>query len=183
MALLIPGANASLTAENPGLEGVVVGLGWSVVPSRGPQAEPVPAAILCGASGAALSNEHLVFFNQIADPSESVQFLGSEDQEQIDVKFSLVPADVEKISFTAYIDPDVRGPGTFASVRDTYIRIADSTGRELVRFNIPVGLPENVTALVFGELYRHAGGWKFRAIGQGYSTGLTGLARDFQISI
>lgn len=183
MAVLVPGANAAITAENPHLESVVVGLGWSVVPSRGPQVEPVAIAIMCSASGTAISNDHLVFFNQIADPSESVQFLGDDDQEQIDVHLRHVPAEVSKISFNVYIDPDVRGLRTFSSVRNAYIRLCEPTGRELIRFNLPDNPAGNETAMVFGELYRNAGGWKFRAVGQGYAKGLQGMAQDFGISI
>ena len=183
MAILIPGANAALTAENPGLTSVMVGLGWNIVPSRGPASEPVPTAILCGVDGTALSDEHLVFFNQIIDPAASVRFIGNEDREQIDVDLTRVPAEVHKISFVVYIDPDLRGPGTFASVRDAHIRIADPSGRELVRFPIPADTAANVSAMIFGDLYRHAGGWKFRAIGQGYTDGLGGIAADFRLSL
>jgi tellurium resistance protein TerD len=183
MASMVAGANAALTAENPHLTNVVIGLGWSVIPSRGPQTEPVAAAILCDNSGRAVSDEHLVFFNQIASPDGSVQFLGDEDQEQIDVNLPGVPDQVAKITFIVYIDPDLRGPGTFASVRNAYIRLADQQNRELLRFEIPSGTAQNINAMVFGELYRHSSGWKFRAVGQGYTTGLRGVADDFRIAL
>lgn len=183
MASLVPGANAALTMENPGLTSVMVGLGWSVIPSRGPQAELVPAAIVCDSSGRAISDDHLVFFNQIASPDGAVAFVGGEDQEQIDVNFELVPPEVAKIAFIVYVDPDVRGPGTFGSVRRAHIRVADAKDRELVRFDIPAGAKDNINAMMFGELYRHGGGWKFRALGQGYATGLQGVADDFRISV
>ncbi|GAA3701923.1 calcium homeostasis/redox stress adaptation protein [Arthrobacter ginkgonis] len=191
MVSMVPGANAALTLENPHLTTVVMGLGWSVVPSRGPQAEPVAAAILCGSDGRAISDEHLVFFNQIATPEASVEFgtgesgeyLGGEDQEQIDVDLPQVPDEVAKITFVVYIDPEVRGPGTFSTVRNAYIRVADPQNRELLRFEVPSGTATNINAMVFGELYRHSSGWKFRAVGQGYTTGLRGVAEDFRIAL
>jgi tellurium resistance protein TerD len=68
MGSLVAGANAALTAENPGLSKILVGLGWKSIPSRGPQSELVPLAIMCDTGGRAISNDHLVFFNQIASP-------------------------------------------------------------------------------------------------------------------
>ena len=158
MSALIPGANAALTAENPGLTELMIGFGWEIIPSRGPQAELVPLAILCDAHGKSLSNDHLVFFNQIVSQDGSVAFHDDRDAEEIDVDLARVPAEVAKIVFVIYVDPDVRGAGDFSSVR-------------------------SVDVLMFGELYRHRDDWKFRALGQGYSTGLRGVAADFGIDL
>ncbi len=183
MSKLVPGANAALTAENPALTTAVVGMGWTAIPSRGPQAELVPLAIMCDASGRAISDDHLVFFNQIASPEGGVHFMGDEDTEQIDVNLGLIPGRVAKIVFLVYVDPDVRGPGNFSSVRAAHIRVADPQNHELVRFDIPLGPLSSVNAMMFGELYRHSGGWKFRALGQGFTTGLRGVANDFGITV
>lgn len=180
---MVAGSNAALTAENPGLGKVLLGIGWDMVPSRGPQSEPVPMVIMCGADGRAVSDEHLVFFNQIASPEGSIAFAGTEDQEQIDVDLSMVPEVVQKIAVLLYIDPDVRGPGTFAAVRNTHLRVADEQNRELLRFNVPPINLDKVNAMILGELYRHAGGWKFRALGQGYETGLAAVAADFRLNL
>ncbi len=177
------GANAALTAENPGLDHVVVGMGWDSISSNGPQAELVPFALMCDASGEALSNDHLVFFNQLVSADSSMAFIGDADQEQIDVQLNLVPAEVTKIIFLAYVDPEFRGQGTFASVRRSHIRVATANNNELVRFDLNVDQLDSVTAMIFGELYRHRSDWKFRALGQGYSTGLAGVAKDFGIAL
>ncbi|MCQ2001505.1 TerD family protein [Arthrobacter zhaoxinii] len=179
MGTLVAGANAALTAENPGLTSVMVGLGWDVIPSRGPASELVPLTLLCGSDGRVLSDAHLVFFNQIASPEGSVLFEGDDDTEQIDVDLSRVPDAVSKIVFAVYADPEMRGPGTFAAVRSAYVRVARPDGRELVRFDLPAANRDTITAMMFGELYRHRTDWKFRALGQGYTTGLRGLAADF----
>jgi tellurium resistance protein TerD len=183
MASLIPGANAALTAENPGLDEVLVGFGWEVIPSRGPQAELVPLAIMSDRDDRALSNDHLVFFNQLESADGSVSFANESDVEEIDVNLSLVPAEVEKIAFVVYVDPDVRGAVDFSAVRSAYVRVATRDGRELVRFDVPLGDNRSVHAMLFGELYRHRADWKFRAIGQGYANGLAGVARDFRIEL
>ncbi len=183
MATLVPGANAALTAENRGLSKVLVGLGWDTIPSRGPTAELVPMAVMCNASGTALSGEHLVFFNQLVSADGSVSFAGTDDQEQIDVDLALVPAEVAKIAFIVYVDPEVRGHGTFSAVRSAYIRVATAENRELVRFDVPLSSDDNITTMMFGELYRHREDWKFRALGQGYTTGLAGVAKDFRVDV
>jgi len=183
MASLVPGANAALTAENPGLEHLMVGFGWDVIASRGPQSEPVPLAIMCGEDGAALSDDHLVFFNQVQSQDGSVTFASPEDAEEIDVALGLIPQEVAKIAFLLYIDPDVRGPGDFSPVRSAFVRVATSDGRELVRFDVPMAEVRGSQALLLAELYRHRSDWKFRALGQGYAGGLTGIANDFRIDL
>ncbi|MBO1268288.1 TerD family protein [Arthrobacter cavernae] len=183
MASMVAGSNAALTAENPGLSKVLLGLGWDVVPSHGPQSELVPMAIMCGQDGRALSEEHLVFFNQISSPEGSLEFAGTEDQEQIDVDLPRVPEAVHKISILVYVDPEVRGPGTFGAVKNAYIRVANEQNLELLRFDIPKGDGDSISAMLFGELYRHGDGWKFRALGQGYGNGLAGVAADFRLKL
>jgi tellurium resistance protein TerD len=84
--------------------------------------------------------------------------------------------------FVVYADPDVRNPGNFSSVRDAYIRIADKDNTELARFNLPQSNSSS-TAMIFGEIYKHNNEWKFRAVGQGYSSGLQGVAKDFQVGL
>lgn len=180
---MIPGSNAALTAENPGLRRILVGFGWSLTASLGPQSELVPMAIMCGKDGRALSNDHLVFFNQISSPEGGLEFVGTSDKEQIDVDLVHVPEAVHKITFFVYVDPDVRGPGNFGAVKGSYIRLADEGNRELLRFDIPGRNGDQVSAMMFGELYRHGSGWKFRALGQGYENGLAGVAADFKLTL
>ena len=180
---MVAGSNAALTAENPGLGKVLLGIGWEMVPSRGPQAELVPMAIMCGPDGRAISDDHLVFFNQIASPEGSIAFAGAEDQEQIDVDLNRVPGSVSKIVILLYVDPDVRGPGTFGAVKNAYLRVANEQNRELLRFSVPRGNLDKINAMILGELYRHGGGWKFRALGQGYETGLAAVAADFKLKL
>ncbi|MDF2442339.1 MAG: tellurium resistance protein TerD, partial [Subtercola sp.] len=132
----------------------------------------------------AISNDHLVFFNQLESQDGSVQFVDTADAEEIDVDLGLVPEVVEKIAFLVYVDPDVRGAADFSAVRSAYVRVATKDGRELVRFEVPLAdNNRNVHAMLFGELYRHRADWKFRAIGQGYANGLAGVARDFRIEL
>jgi tellurium resistance protein TerD len=176
------GANVSLTAINPLLNDITVGFGWSVIESNSPLTELVPAAILCGANGRALGDESIAFFNQLATPDGSTTYVIGGDEEQLDINLAAVPENVEKIVFVVFADPDVRKPGTFASVRNAYIRVADRDNNELVRFNL-TRADTAVTAMNFAELYRYKGQWKFRALGDGYTDGITGVASSFRFTI
>ena len=177
------GANASLREILPVGSKAVVGFGWRLIESNGPVTELVPSAIVCGEDGRALSDAHLVFFNQLSSPDGEVHYVDGGDEEQLEVDLAAIPAEVDKIAFVVYIDPDVRKPSTFASVRSAYFRISDDQGREVVRHDIVIKSGSESTALIFGEIYRRPGEWKVRAVGQGYSTGLKGVAADFEVSI
>lgn len=179
---LVRGSNASLSELLPILGTVVVGFGWKVIEGKGPVAEVVPSAIVCNAAGLALSDEHLVFFNQLATPDGAVQYAEGDD-EQIEVDLAAIPEGVDKIVFVVYADPDLRQPGNFGAVRNAYFRVCDRSGSELVRYDIEDSSDIDVTAMIFGEIYRHRDTWKVRAVGQGYKTGLKGVARDFGVSI
>ncbi|MBC7631654.1 TerD family protein [Aeromicrobium sp.] len=177
------GANVALSTLMPAPGGVVVGFSWQVVEARGPAVQLVPSAIVCGPNGKAVSSEHLVFFNQLASPDGTVQIISdTADEEQIEVDLREVPASVDKIVLMVYVDPDLRRPGTFAAVRHAFFRVYDRSGREMVRYDIEEYSAE-VNAMIFGELYRHRGEWKVRAIGQGYSTGLMGVGETFGVSL
>ncbi|QWS34503.1 TerD family protein [Curtobacterium aetherium] len=178
---LVPGANAALTAENPGLTSVVVGIHWDQIASRGPSAELVPVAIVCGPDGRVLSDEDLVFFNQVESADASVRYLDESDQEEIDVDFASVPDTVDKIVFALYLDPDPRSPKDLGSVRSMRVRVCAPDGRELLVFPLPSERNHQIDAVILGELYRHRAEWKFRAVGQGYTTGLAGLRADHGI--
>jgi tellurium resistance protein TerD len=182
MVNLQAGANISLTKTNPLLEDIVVGFGWNLVNSNGLQPELVPSAIITDAGNEALSDEHFVFFNQLATPDDAVRYVDGDDSEQIELSLSRIPADVAKVVFVVYVDPDLRKPGNFGSVRDAYVHLTDRQSNEIVRFDLPN--PDlSITAMIFGELYRYKEEWKFRAIGQGYTTGLSGVAKDYKVSL
>lgn len=181
---LTPGSNASLTKENPLLDDIVVGFGWSITENRGPQIELVPAAIITDDDDKALSDDHFLFFNQLSAADGSVQYVEGDDIDQIEISLKSIPEDVKKIVFIVYVDPDLRSPGNFGSVKDPYIRIFDRSHNEIVRFDLTPDKDDRIiNSKVFGELYRHRTEWKFRALGQGYSTGISGVAKDYSVTL
>lgn len=181
--ILTRGSNASLSDVMPVLGTVVAGFGWRVIESRGPAVELVPAAIVCDTSGQAISGDHMVFFNQLAAPDGATRYVDGGDEEQIEIDLAAVPEHVDKIVFVVYADPDLRRPGNYGQVRDAYFRLTDRSGAELVRYKLEESAGVEVTAMIFGELYRHRGAWKVRAVGQGYATGVRGVADDFGLPL
>ena len=183
MVSLEPGANISLTRENPLLSDLIVGFGWDIVQPSGPQIDLVPSAIITDRSNTALSDDHFVFFNQLATPDDAVRYVEGDDVEQVELSLRLLSeTPAEKVVFVVYVDPDVRRPGNFGAVRNAYIRVADKDNTEIVRFNLPQHSSEE-TAMIFGEIYKHNNEWKFRAIGQGYKSGLEGVAKDYKVGL
>ncbi|MEV7772353.1 TerD family protein [Kitasatospora sp. NPDC086791] len=187
---LSKGGNVSLTKEAPGLTAVIVGLGWDVRTTTGTDFDLDASALLCNSQGKVASDGNFVFFNNLKSPDGSVEHTGDNrtgegegDDEAIKVNLAGVPADVEKIVFPVSIyDAENRGQ-SFGQVRNAFIRVvnqADNT--ELARYDLSEDASTE-TAMVFGELYRNVGEWKFRAIGQGYASGLRGIAQDFGVNV
>ncbi|MYT29445.1 TerD family protein [Streptomyces sp. SID8354] len=184
---LTKGGNVSLSKQAPGLTAVRVGLGWQVAATAGTGHDLDASALLCGASGAVLSDQHFVFFNNLTSPDGSVRHSGSrptgEDREQIEVDLAAVPAEVAKIVFPVSIYEAEQRRQNFGQLGSAYIRVVDQAGgAELARFDLS-GQAATETAMVFGELYRHGTDWKFRAIGQGYASGLAGIAQDYGVDV
>ncbi|MFD9454639.1 TerD family protein [Streptomyces sp. NPDC059985] len=155
--------------------------------STGPEVPDVDAsALLVGADGRVRSDEDFVFYNQPRHPSGAVWRLGKKqlgdgftDAVQVDLR-AVTPA-VDRILVVASAE-DV----PFEKVHDLRILLYDATAgarpEPLAHFDVR---PETgaETALICGELYRRGDGWKFRALGEGYSDGLVGLATDHGISV
>lgn len=180
---LIAGANVALNANNPLLKNIIVGFGWNILKGNGPIAELVPTAILCDENDKAISDDDFIFFNQLETVSGSVTYVQGNDIDQIEIDLSLIPAAVKKIVFIVFVDPDVRKPGNFGAVKHAYIRVADRDNVDIARHDIQDSNSYDITAMVFGEIYRYKDAWKFRAVSQGYETGIVGVAKNFGVDI
>ncbi|MEE2032946.1 TerD family protein [Rhodococcus chondri] len=187
---LAKGGNVSLSKEAPNLTAVAVGLGWDVRATTGVDFDLDASALMTGADTKVLSDQHFVFYNNLRSPDGSVEHTGDNltgegegDDEVINVDLVAVPQNVQSIVFPVSIhDADARSQ-SFGQVRNAFIRVVDrATDRELARYDLTEDASTE-TAMVFGELYRRGTEWKFRAIGQGYASGLAGIARDYGVSI
>ncbi|MGX1269695.1 TerD family protein [Streptomyces phaeoluteigriseus] len=143
------------------------------------------SALLLGPEGRVRSDEDFVFYNQPRHPSGKVWRLGKKRgaeglTDTIQTDLAGVEPDVGQILLVASADG-----AAFDRVRALSILLYDAAapeGEPLASFDIRPETGEE-TALICGELYRRGEGWKFRALGEGYSNGLKGLATDFGISV
>lgn len=169
MTTISKGGNVSLAAG-----AVRAVLSWN----GGPGVPDVDAsALLLQTSGKVSGDDDFVFFNQPSHPSGAVRHLGKNGTaDALDVDLAALPADVDRVVLAASADG-----GTFGQVPGLRLVVTDQAGgAPLAEFALEAATE---TAIVSGELYRRNGQWKFRAVGQGYDTGLAGIATDFGISV
>ncbi|MFI7353709.1 TerD family protein [Streptomyces avidinii] len=173
------GANVSLTALSEDAGAVVVSLGWTSATGAG---DADVSVLLLNENGKIRSENDFYFYNNPAAADGSVQLLGKTptangDEDRISVDLTAVPEDVTRIVVAA----SQYGGARFGDLDDLRMTVADRSGEPLVGYSIEDAGVE--TAFIFGELYRRGEDWKFRAVGQGYETGLAGLATDFGIDV
>ncbi len=186
---LSKGQKISLNKTAPGLTHVAAGLGWDINQyDTGGDFDLDAAAFLLGENGKVTSSDDFVFYGARRHPSGAVEHLGDNrtgigegDDELIRIDLAAVPASIQRIAFTATIyDADERRQN-FGQVSNAYIRILnEDTGEELIRYDLGEDFSIE-TAIVVGELYRHAGEWKFNAIGCGYQGGLAALCASYGV--
>lgn len=187
---LSKGGNVSLTKAAPGLTNVVVGLGWDARTTDGQSFDLDASAIGANESGKVVSDQYFVFFNNLKSPDGAIEHTGDNltgegegDDEQIKVHLAGTPAEVDKIVFLVSIYNAESGGQSFGQVRNAFIRVVnEADNAELARYDLSEDASTE-TAMVFGELYRNGPEWKFRAIGQGYTSGLAGIARDYGVNV
>ncbi|WP_330250465.1 TerD domain-containing protein [Nocardia sp. NBC_00565] len=169
---MIKGANVAVPMST-----VRVELGWQA----GPGVPDADASALLLAGGKVRSDNDFVFYNQPGHPSGAVRYEGKNRGPSVldvlSVNLSQVESQIETVVIAASADG-----GTFGQFQGLYVRLVDSAnGAEVARFDSVGATTE--TAFVLGELYRRQENWKFRAVGQGYASGLAGLATDYGISV
>lgn len=195
------GQKVDLTKGNAGLSRIVVGLGWDEAkPEKkgllggllgGRNAESAfdcdAMAFVCDANGKITNTSDVVFFNNLTHPSGAIQHMGDNltgagegDDEQIIVNLTAVPEMYSKIVFTVSIYQARQRQQHFGKIENAFIRIVDAaTNQELCKYNLSDNYT-NMTSVIFGEVYRHNGEWKFNAIGQGTTDdGVAEMARRF----
>ena len=187
---LTKGGNVSLSKEAPGLTKILVGLGWDARSTDGADFDLDASAIMLNDGDKVVSDQHFIFFNNLKSPDGSVEHTGDNltgegegDDEAIKINLGGVPSEVLKVVFPVSIyEADGRSQN-FGQVRNAFIRIVnDSNSTEIARYDLSEDASTE-TAMVFGEVYRAGAEWKFRAVGQGWTTGLAGIAKDYGVSV
>ncbi|WP_037234161.1 TerD family protein [Rhodococcus wratislaviensis] len=171
--MLSKGQNLSLPAE---VEQVDVVLGWTES-----EVEVDASALLLNSGGKVRSDEDFVFYNQPESTDGSIRFLGTSGTEEgaqarIAIDLSAVPEDVHTVALVGSV-----GEGRFGDLGKLALRVVDGAGYTLAEYVTADATTES--AFVFGEVYRRGGQWKIRAVGQGWESGLAGLATDFGVDI
>ena len=187
---LSKGGNVSLSKEEPGLTKIMVGLGWDERTTDGADFDLDASVFLLTATDRVRSDGDFVFYNNLRTADGTVEHTGDNltgggdgDDESIRVDLAQLPAAVTRIAFTVTIHEGEARRQSFGMVSNAFIRVVnDATGREIARYDLTEDASTE-TAMIFGEVYRHNGEWKFRAVGQGYKGGLGPLARNFGVNV
>ena len=183
------GGNVNLSKEAPGMKKMLVGLGWSLRATDGDAFDLDGSAFLLGAGDKVRSDADFVFYNQNKSSDGSVVHSGDNrtgegegDDETITVELDKVPADVEKIAVCVTIHDAEARRQNFGMVSRAYVRCVDAiTNAEVARYDLSEDASVEA-AMVFGEIYRHNGEWKFTAMGQGCQGGLGPMAKNFGVN-
>ncbi len=184
------GGNLSLSKSDPGLKKISVGLGWDTRETEGVDFDLDASCFLTGETGKVRSDADFIFYNQLQTPDGSVQHTGDNltgegegDDESIIVDLEKISPDIFKLAFSVTIhDAPSRGQN-FGQVSAAFIRVVNvDTNNEIVRYDLSEDASTE-TAMIFGEVYRNAGEWKFRAVGQGFAGGLGPMAQSFGVQI
>jgi tellurium resistance protein TerD len=184
------GGRLSLNKEAPGLTKVLVGLGWDARATDGSAFDLDASAFLLNADGKVRSEADFIFYNQLKSACGSVEHTGDNltgagegDDEVIKVDLSRVPAEVQKIAFTVTIHEADARKQNFGQIGNAYIRVVNADNNtEITRYDLAEDASTE-TAMIFGELYRHSGEWRFTAVGQGYNGGLAAMCKQYGINI
>lgn len=187
------GQKVSLSKESAGLSRIVVGLGWDEVQQKRGFFAPKPQDIDCDASaillqgGKLINKDDVVYFGNLRHRTGAVMHMGDNltgagdgDDEQITIDLASVPQNYDRIVIVVTIYEALQRRQQFGMIQNAFIRLVDARNNtEICKYN----LSENytgLTAMIFGEVYRHNGEWKFSAIGQGTNDpGLGDLIRRY----
>lgn len=187
---LSKGQNVSLSKTDPLLKHILIGLGWDARSSDGQDFDLDASVFMTADNGKVPSDDYFVFYNQLKSPCGSVQHTGDNltgdgdgDDESVIVELEKVPANIKSLFVTVTIHDAETRRQNFGQVSNAFVRLANhETGQEVLRFDLSEDYSTE-TAMVFGEVYRHNGDWKFRAIGQGYAGGLLALCNQYGVSV
>jgi tellurium resistance protein TerD len=189
---LSKGENVSISREDPSLTQLQVGLGWATRGTDGDDFDLDASAFLLDSDGKVLSDSDFVFYNNLVSVCGSVRHAGDNltgneaeeaDAETVIINLPTLPPEVERVAFCVSIHMAEIRQQNFGMVQSAYVRIVNQKShQELARYDLSEDASVE-TAMIFGEIYRYGGEWKFRATGQGFPGGLAELARYFGVNI
>ena len=188
-------------SDGQALSRIRIGLGWDPVKQKkgglfgsifggsAPDIDCDASVIVC--KGGRLSGkDDVVYFGNLKHSSGAIVHTGDNltgegegDDEQILVDLTAVPQDYDKLVFVVNIYDCESRKQDFGMIANAFIRICDErTGEEFCRYNLSESYA-GMTAMIFGEIYRYNGEWKFNAVGAGYQGGLEALCRAYGVNV
>jgi len=187
---LAKGGNVSLTTIDPSLKHVKIGLGWDTRAADGQDFDLDASAFMLTETEKVRGDQDFIFYNNLKSADGSVMHTGDNrtgegegDDEALIVKLDRVAPHVTKIVFVVTIHDAVARGQSFGQVANAFIRLINNENQtEVARYD----LSENAsgeTAMLFGELCRHAGEWAFHAVGQCYPGGLASVCARYGIKV
>ncbi|WP_373603194.1 TerD family protein [Aggregatibacter sp. HMT-949] len=187
---LTKGQNVSLSKTDPSLKNVLVGLGWDARSTDGQDFDLDASVFMATENAKVPSDSYFIFYNQLVSPCGGVEHTGDNltgdgdgDDESVIVRLDKVESNIKSLFITVTIHDAEARRQNFGQVSNAFVRIVNNdTGDEIVRFDLSEDYSTE-TAMVFGEIYRHNGEWKFRAIGQGYAGGLYALCKQYGVNV
>ncbi|WP_293913753.1 TerD family protein [Deinococcus sp.] len=186
---LTKGGNVSLSKEAPGLKKINVGLGWDTRRTDGADFDLDAMVFLVNDAGKVRNDQDFVFFNNLRSADGSVVHQGDNrtgagdgDDEVVSIDLDKVPADVQKIVVAVVIHEGQSRAQNFGQVEKAYARVLNGDGgAEIARFDLTED-GGTVTAMLFGEVYRNAAEWKFKALGSGFADGFQALVKSYGVN-
>ena len=187
---LSKGGNVNLSKEAPGLTKVALGLGWDNRATDGADFDLDAVAFLLGADGKVSTDADFIFYNNLKSTCGSVQHMGDNttgegdgDDEVVEITLTNVPTTIQRIVVAVTIHEAETRKQNFGQVSNAFMRVVNAdNNNEIARYDLSEDASTE-TAMIFGELYRHNGDWKFKAVGQGFVGGLGPLAASFGVSV
>ena len=184
------GGNLSLSKTDPSLKNLIVGLGWDARPTDGADFDLDVSAFMIKEDGKVRTDSDFIFYNQTKSSCGAIEHTGDNrtgagdgDDECVIVLLDKIPADIQKVIFCVTIHDAEARKQNFGQVSHAYVRIVNKdSNSEVARYDLSEDASVE-TAMIFGEIYRHTGEWKFKAVGQGYIGGLAALANQYGINI
>lgn len=185
------GGNVSLAKLDASLEKVLVGLSWEPNQTLSKYAYDLDSSVfMVGKNGKVAKDEDFIFYNNLVSACGSVKHEGDNRtgdaegyDERVLIDLKKVPSHVERLIFTVTIHNAAEYRQNFGQVREAKIDILNAVGEvKLAGYDLSED-SSTETAMIFGEVYRYNGEWKFKAVGQGYEGGLAALARSFGVNI
>lgn len=186
---LSKGGNISLSKTDPNLKKITIGLGWDPRATDGQEFDLDASVFMTNDSGKVRGDHDFIFYGQLKSPEGAIIHTGDNrtgegdgDDEAINVDLSLVPMDVQKLVVTVTIHEAAARKQNFGMVANSFIRVVNAeTGVEITRYDLGEDFSTEIS-MEFGEVYRHNGEWKFRAIGQGYNDGLMAMCHRYGVN-